>query len=194
MNSAAEKSWFTMTPPQRSALPVLTSPSGVDFESFFKLQWEPLCRTLYRLLGDWDEAEDLALESFLRLYNRPPKDPSNLTAWLYRVATNLGLNALRARKRRLRYEDRAGKNDLEDHAPSDPAQDFEQKMDQHRVRVALQSMKPRSALILLLRYSGLTYAEIAVTMQIAPGSVGTLLARAEKEFEKAFTAYEEVEG
>jgi RNA polymerase sigma-70 factor (ECF subfamily) len=54
------------------------------------------------------------------------------------------------------------------------------------VRAALLAIKPRSARILLLRYSGLSYAEIAAALEIAQGSVGTLLARAEKEFEEVF--------
>jgi RNA polymerase sigma-70 factor (ECF subfamily) len=47
-------------------------------------------------------------------------------------------------------------------------------------------MKPRSAMLLLLRQSGLSYREIASALEIAPGSVGTLLARAEKEFRKKY--------
>jgi RNA polymerase sigma-70 factor (ECF subfamily) len=44
-------------------------------------------------------------------------------------------------------------------------------------------MKPRSASLLILRQSGMTYAEIADALDLAPGSIGTLLARAEREFE-----------
>jgi DNA-directed RNA polymerase specialized sigma24 family protein len=47
-------------------------------------------------------------------------------------------------------------------------------------------MKPRSAKILTLRYSGLSYAEVAAAMKVKPSSVGKLLARAEDEFEKIY--------
>jgi RNA polymerase sigma-70 factor (ECF subfamily) len=47
-------------------------------------------------------------------------------------------------------------------------------------------MKPKTARLLVLRYNGLSYAEIATTLEIAPGSVGTLLARAEAEFQKRY--------
>jgi RNA polymerase sigma-70 factor (ECF subfamily) len=47
-------------------------------------------------------------------------------------------------------------------------------------------MKPREAQLLLLRSSGLAYREVAQTLGIQPGSVGTLLARAEAEFERRF--------
>jgi RNA polymerase sigma-70 factor (ECF subfamily) len=51
-------------------------------------------------------------------------------------------------------------------------------------------MKPRAAQLLILRHSGLSYADIAAALGVAPGSVGTLLARAEKEFERRYRAVE----
>jgi len=180
----------TPIPRRRAVNPDFESEVETDshaaFESIFEQHWEPICRALYRLLGDWDEAEDLALETFLQFYRRPPADRSSPAGWLYRVATNLGFNALRARKRRQRYEQQAGEQVMQAAAPADPAADVERGEDRARVRQALQSIKPRSARILLLRYSGLAYAEIAAALEIAPGSVGTLLARAEREFEEAF--------
>jgi RNA polymerase sigma-70 factor (ECF subfamily) len=56
------------------------------------------------------------------------------------------------------------------------------------VRRVLASLKPRDAQLLLLRSSGLAYRELAETLGIEPGSVGTLLARAEAEFERRFRA------
>ncbi len=132
------------------------------------------------------EAEDLALEALIQLYHRPPTDQSNLSGWLYRVATNLGLNALRSRKRRERYETEAGDLALQSNGPEDPASSYEQRLERERVHSALRSIKPRSAQILVLRHSGLTYAEIAAALGVASTSVGTLLVRAEQEFERAF--------
>ena len=57
-----------------------------------------------------------------------------------------------------------------------------------RVRAVLGALKPREAQLLLLRSSGLAYRELAATLGIAPASVGTLLARAEAEFERRFRA------
>jgi RNA polymerase sigma-70 factor (ECF subfamily) len=47
-------------------------------------------------------------------------------------------------------------------------------------------MKPRSARVLILRHSGLSYAELAAALQVNPASIGKLLARAEEEFEKKY--------
>jgi RNA polymerase sigma-70 factor (ECF subfamily) len=156
------------------------------FEALFQQHWERLCRVLYSILGDWDEAEDLALETFVRLHRRPPAETERLGGWLYRVATNQALNALRSRKRRQRYEQQAGFQALEIDTPDDPAVVFEQAQERQRARAALGMMKPRSAQMLILRHSGMSYAEVAGALDISPASVGTMLARAEKEFEQAY--------
>jgi RNA polymerase sigma-70 factor (ECF subfamily) len=155
-------------------------------EAAFDTHWTWVCVTLYRLVGDWDEAEDLALEVFYRLHRRPPKDQSALGSWLYRVATNVGLNALRARQRRRRYEEAAERLTLQRAAPVDPALEVERREQQERVREVLAGMKPRSAQVLVLRHSGLSYAEVAAALNVALGSVGTVLARAEKDFERRY--------
>jgi RNA polymerase sigma-70 factor (ECF subfamily) len=97
------------------------------------------------------------------------------------------LNALRARSRRRRYEEEAAR--LASHLTpgEDPATALEQAQERQRVRSALARMRPRSARLLVLRHSGLSYAEIAAALQVAPASVGTLLARAEREFEEHYT-------
>ena len=158
--------------------------ASAAFEDLFQEHWTRVCAVLYRLVGERQEAEDLALEAFWRLYRRPPStgSPDNLGGWLYRVATNLGLNALRARKRRQRYEQEAGTQALIQEAGWDPATEIERAQERERVRAALAQLKPRSAQLLILRHSGLSYAELAAALDLAPASVGTLLARAEQEF------------
>jgi len=158
-----------------------------ELEALFQEHWERLCRILYQMVGDWDEAEDLVLEAFVQFYRQPPQQSGNPGGWLYRVATNLGFNTLRARKRRQFYETQAGVEALANETNRDPASAVEQRMEQQHVRAALGQMKPRSAQLLLLRHSGLSYAEIAEALEVSPTSVGTLLARAEQEFEKIYT-------
>jgi len=154
------------------------------FEALFQQHWERLCTILYRLVGDWDEAQDLALEAFVQYFRRPPKREDNPSGWLYRVATRLGLNALRSRRRRRAYETRLGPE--EDNSLNDPALEVELEQERAHVRQILSDMPPHSAQLLLLRYSDFSYAEIALALEISPGSVGTLLARAEREFERRY--------
>ena len=94
---------------KRTSQPLSGEKDARDFDSLFQEHWERVCRVLYRLLGDWDEAQDLAMESFLQLYHHPQETLANPGGWLYRVSTRLGLNALRARKRRDYYEAQAGR-------------------------------------------------------------------------------------
>lgn len=161
-----------------------TSP---EFDRAFLEHWQAVYRVLIRLVGDHVEAEDLALETFWRLYQHSSFDSRNFNigGWLYRVATNLGLNALRAHKRRTQYELEAGRWEIELDA-SDPAQAVADQEERERVRAILGEMDPRQAQLLFLRHSGMSYAELANTLDLAPSSVGTLLARAEREFEKRF--------
>jgi len=161
--------------------------TAAQFDATFLEHWQPIYRTLMRLVGDHAEAEDLALETFWRLYQRPPSKQSdfNLGGWLYRVATNLGLNALRAHKRRQQHELRAGRWTIET-STRDPAQTAADEDERRCVRQVLAEMDERQAQLLLLRHSGISYADLAAALDVAPASIGTLLARAEREFEKRY--------
>ena len=166
-----------------------------NFEAIFQQHWPRVCAVIFRMVGDRAEAEDLALEVFLRLYRKVTVTSdislSSMSGWLYRVATNLGLNAIRARKRREQYELEAGKILLEASPPQNPVVEVERAEERQRVLQVLSQMRSRSAKILVLRHSGLSYAEIAATLKVSPTSVGTLLNRAEQDFEKRYRILEQ---
>jgi RNA polymerase sigma-70 factor (ECF subfamily) len=161
-----------------------------SFEALFWEHWPRVYATLVRLVGDPAEAEDLAQETFWRLYQRPPAAQGSVGGWLYRVALNLGYNALRAARRRAQYEMAAGRDALQLDAEPTPPEAAERAAERRRVRVVLADMPPREAQLLVLHHAGLTYKEIAAALEVAPGSVGTLLARAEAEFERRWQAGE----
>lgn len=162
----------------------------VSFEALFIKHYDRIYGLLFRLVGNRVEAEDLAQETFLKLYdhafgNKPfvTGRDHNISAWLYRVATNLGYNAIRSRKRRwqrnvLLVPDPAG-------APG-PAGEVERREREAMVRATLAKLPQRQSQLLLLRQMGLSYAECAEACGIAPGSVGTLLARAAQAFREAY--------
>lgn len=161
---------------------------SLQFESLFQEHWARVYRLLRRLVGDPSEAEDLALETFLRLYDHHPdrQDGSSLGGWLYRVATNLGLRSIRSWKRREHYELTAGRYALEEPGETSPAEILAQEEERQQVRRALARMNQRRSELLILRYSGLSYKEIAEALDLAPASIGPLLVRAEREFEKQY--------
>jgi RNA polymerase sigma-70 factor (ECF subfamily) len=158
------------------------------FEALFSEHYARVYGVLFRLLGDRAEAEDLTLETFWRLWRRAPPTAENLGGWLYRVALRLGYNALRAGRRRTRYEVEAGVAALEASAPPDPALAAEQAETRAHVRAALRQLPERDSRLLLLRYAGFSYQELAAILDLAPGSIGTLLNRAEAAFEKHYAA------
>ncbi len=169
--------------------------SASPFEQQFNQHWGLIYRLLFRMIGDPAEAEDLALETFHRLYQRRPDAGRefNIAGWLYRVATNLGLQSIRAFKRREQYELKAGKNALEA-APEDrPAEIVAHKEEHLLAKMTLAQMNPRQSELLVMRYSGMAYQEIATALNLSPTSVGPLLVRAEREFEKRYCALSQEE-
>jgi RNA polymerase sigma-70 factor (ECF subfamily) len=157
----------------------LLSGDSTAFEELFLRHYTAVYRVLYGVVGNAQEAEDLAQETFTALYRQPPRlDGSGaLGAWLYRVAVNRAYNALRSKQRLQRRLER-----VELEQQSDPQNDYLRREEREHVRAALARLPERAAKLLLLRHAGLAYAEIAAALQVAPGSVGTLLVRAERAF------------
>ena len=163
------------------------------FESLFHEYWAPIYRLLLRMVSDPAEAEDLALETFLKLYKHYPMPESgfNTRGWLQRVAANLALQSIRSFKRREQYEINAGRDALEQAPHEQPPEILAEKEDRRFVRLALAQMNQRQAELLIMRHSGLAYKEIAEALNLAPTSIGPLLLRAEREFEQCYRALTE---
>jgi RNA polymerase sigma-70 factor, ECF subfamily len=162
--------------------------SAAWVETLFRAHYARITSMLARLTGDRGHAEEIAADVFHKLSQRPAliEGRDDLTAWMYRVATNAGFDALRMNSRRRKREEAAGVNGIHAMAPESALDEMLREERCARVRSVLSDMKPREAQLLLLRSSGLAYREVAQTLGIQPGSVGTLLARAEAEFERRF--------
>jgi RNA polymerase sigma factor (sigma-70 family) len=153
------------------------------FDALFREHYPRVVAMLARLTGDRGQAEEIASDAFCKLGGACFSLP-----WLYRVATNAGLDALRRNARRRRHEQAAHVESLRS-APANCA--LERILsDERRARVqaVLAEMKPRDAQLLLLRADGLAYRELAESLGVQASSIGTLLARAEAEFERKFRA------
>lgn len=163
---------------------------SASFETIFLEHWAQVFRLLCRLVGDPAEAEDLALETFFRLHQRYPlpENDFNLGGWLHRVATNLGLHSIRSFKRREHYEMVAGKYALEEKPDHEPAEIMAQEEERNLARLVLAQMNQRQSQLLIMRYSGMTYKDIAKSLKLSPTSIGPLLLRAERDFEKRYQA------
>jgi RNA polymerase sigma-70 factor, ECF subfamily len=176
-------------PNDRALLRGMHRGDEIAFETLFRRYYAGVYGVVLRIVGDPGEAEELTHDAFIKLYRQPiaDSDDANVRAWLYRVATNAAFNALRSRRRRLGWLRRfAGRAEARGHDDTDPAQLVVDRDESQRVRACLQQLPERQRTALVLRFSGLSYTEIAETLDVSVGSVGTILARAEKSFRKVY--------
>lgn len=158
---------------------------SAEFDALFLAHYDRVYGLLFRLVGTRVEAEDLAQEVFLKLYRTPPrKRNSNIGAWLYRVATHTGYNAIRSRRRR--WERNTLLLQAESATGVDPEHQAERTETQAAVRAALAQLSPQQGQLLLLRQMGLSYAELATVCELNPASVGKTLSRAATAFRAAY--------
>lgn len=157
----------------------------VEFEAIFRQHYERIFRVVLRVLRSNAEAEEVCAEVFLRLYRAGPGIASGglVGGWLYRTATRAAIDLLRANCRQgLKEELNIELIDVEKDPAEGPLNRLLRNERIAEVRAVLAKLKKSRAQILLLRYSGLSYQEIAEAMQMKASSVGSSLARAENEF------------
>ena len=151
-----------------------------DLTELFEQYYGSLVRMLYRRTGDRDRAEDLAQETFARAVAAPPNNPR---PWLFAVALNLvredGRRAVRQGRRLelLRTDDRPEEG---------PETDLDRNDRRAGVRAALATLSERDREALLLKAEGFNYDEIAATLGLSKGAVGTTLARARRRLVEAY--------
>jgi RNA polymerase sigma factor (sigma-70 family) len=173
-------------------VPRVGSPRPARFEALFGHFYPELYGLVYRVLGDRMETEDTLQETFLKLADEADlqiRPDAEIGAWLRRVGMNLAFNRLRSARRASARLQRVGRLERADDESNDtdtdtvgPSGVVIRREERAAVRRALAEVPERQRECLLLRHSGYSYAEIAATVGIAVGSVGVLLARAERAF------------
>jgi RNA polymerase sigma-70 factor, ECF subfamily len=164
--------------------------AGEWFEALFRDQYPRIVSLLVRVTGDRGQAEEIASDTFSKLARRSVllAGRGEVMAWVYRVATNAGLDAVRANARRRRKEEAACRERIRAEGDSGALDLLLRQERGGQVRAILAALKPREAEVLLLRSEGMAYREIAQALGVAASSVGTILARAEREFERKYRA------
>jgi RNA polymerase sigma-70 factor, ECF subfamily len=160
------------------------------FSQLVELYQHRLVGVMNHLLGNTEEAEDMAQEVFLRVYRTRKKyrPKAKFATWLFTIANNLALNALRNRQRK-----RVVALDVNESGPLGPrpAEQLVQNRDatpstslQHaelaaRVRIALDNLNERQKMAVILnKFEDMGYAEIAEIMDLTSKAVKSLLSRA----------------
>jgi RNA polymerase sigma factor (sigma-70 family) len=150
-----------------------------DLEQVFRADYPRVVAVAARVLGSRDEAEDVAQEVFIG-FGRTSVPADEASRWLSVAAAHTALNHLRSGRRRAAREQAAPT----DHVTPDVADDVVTRDERSRVRAALARLPRTQAVALVLRHSGLSYADVAAALDLSPGSVGTTVRRAEAALRK----------
>jgi RNA polymerase sigma-70 factor (ECF subfamily) len=153
-----------------------------DIEVIFRAQYRRISHVIARVVRDHARAEELAVEVFLKFSRRPKAHGDKAEGWLYRTAVRMGLDELRRRERRSRYERLLGIGPR----VLTPEEIHSATEEQNKVRLVLGMLPRRQSELLLLRSFDLSYAEVAAALDLNPASIGTLTARAQKAFRKEY--------
>jgi len=154
---------------------------GGDFEKLFEAEYSAVVGVAARVLRERAAAEDVAQEVFLAFHLRYPNGYQASAGWLRLAAAHLALNRVRADGRRSRRELKVRDEHRTDDTPETAALAGETR---HEVEEALGRLKRRHAALLILRYSGLSYSEVAAALAIPVSQVGVRLRRAEAALRK----------
>ena len=157
-----------------------------DLEEVFRRDYQQVVGVAARVLASRTEAEDVAQEVFLS-FARSSVSAAEARGWLCVASAHTALNLLRSGRRRAVREEfvaAAAADVVPDVA--DAVVTLEQRA---RVREALATLPRTQAVALVLRHSGLSYADVAAALDMSPGSVGTTVRRAESALRKELSRH-----
>jgi len=180
-------------PSAETELELITQAQQGDRRAFGELvrhHREKVVNVVYRMCGDANLAEDAAQEAFIRAWQHLPsyRPRSPFRNWVYRIATNVALDMLRRERETVDI-------DALSLATSDagPEATVEGEERGERVRQAVLALPPASRAVLVLReYEGLSYREIADTLDIPIGTVMSRLNYARNRLRESLAPYLEV--
>lgn len=159
------------------------SAEKIVFDEAFTLHHRTVFRAARSIVRDAMLAEDVTQEVFLRLYNNPDavKDEEMLRPWLIRVALNVARNTLRGNTRANTRDENYVK-ETDDTTSYTAEAEYEERMRAKEVHRALSLIKEPLRSCLVLKQQGLSYKEIAGSLDLNETSIGTFIARARQEF------------
>ena len=156
------------------------------FQSLFEAYKDKVfCIAVYSSDGDRAMAEDVTQQIFLKLFTRIRqfRGDSEFTTWLYRLVVNACLDERRRRRRLLPWDTTVAMSDVSEKKPQE--RQYARLEVAEAVRVAIEQLKPKFRLPILLKYiEGLSYEEIAEVMGCSKGTVASRLNRGHSQLAK----------
>jgi RNA polymerase sigma-70 factor (ECF subfamily) len=178
----------------------------VAFGELVELYQHRLVTVMQHLVGNKEEAEDLAQEVFLRVYRvrKKYRPRAKFSTWLFTIANNLALNALRTRQRKpvvpLDTRDsgplgpRPAEQLVRDRG-GHPGDRLQQQELAAVIRAALEGLNERQRVAVVLnKFEEMNYAEIADVMGLTTKAVKSLLSRARENLRQALKEYVYMDG
>ncbi len=159
----------------------------IEFEEAFSLHHRTVFRAARSIVHDVGLAEDVTQEVFIKLYNHLDsiRNEEMLRPWLIRVALNLAKNTVRGNIRANTRDENYVKELVETKVFSVES-DYEQQAEVNEIQRALSRIKEPLRSCLVLKQQGLSYREIAESLELNETSIGTYVARARQEFLKFY--------
>ncbi len=165
------------------------------FELLVRRHQEPLINYIHRLINDYHRAEDLAQDTFLRIFQNASRyqPTASFKSWMYTIATNLSRNEVRNRTRRNTYSFEELVEEGADIHETSMMQDTrylpdvlaEKNERKQLVRKALAQLPENQRLALtLVTYQELRYEEVADILGVSEGAVKALIHRARQRMKK----------
>ena len=192
---------YALDPDVRLMLEVRND-SAAAFEEIVARYQGRLVNLLRHLVGNREQAEDLAQEVFLRVYrSRKTYEPgAKFSTWLFTIANHAASNALRdlARRREITLQThdsgplgaRSFDKILQASSGQMPARQLAKAEMREIVRMSLDSLSERQRMaVLLSKFEEMSYAEIADVMEITPQALKSLLSRARENLREVLQPY-----
>lgn len=152
-----------------------------DLDEIFRRDYRLVVGVAAGVLGSREQAEDVAQDVFLS-FGGSSVPAGQARGWLCVAAAHTALNLLRSGRRRASREETAAA--ASDGVVADVAEAVVTLEERDSMRAALARLPRKQSVALVLRHSGLSYADVAAALDLAPGSVGTTVRRAESALRK----------
>lgn len=179
--------------------------NALAFEELMNHNQPKVESLLIHFVGSRALAEDLTQEVFLKVYKAREsyRPTAKFSTWLFRIAHNIALNAIRTRKRHPELlfggateggADLSGAYSFEESILAKsglmPTRQIDKKELQEVVRQAVESLGERQrAALLLHRFEGMSYQQIAEVMDLTPQAIKSLLCRARLSLRDTLAPY-----